>query len=196
VHAIEHVVTQLQRKTGRTEHGFEGPQLFVAPDHQRAGRGAMQPSMAQMQHVERHHPGQHDVMRQVFAQGGHVAQAVLEADHHRSGSDPRSHLPGGGSGIAGLHCHQHQRGIAQGLHPGVEADLALVQLQAAAVQVGQQHAVVRNQPAHALAPDQAHVGVFPQMSADEAADAAGADHGDPGATVVHSLEAWRCMPLW
>ena len=62
-------------------------------DFERAFRPLVESALAAIHHVEGHHPGQDDPLREVALQGLRIAQAILETHDNRVWADARVRAP-------------------------------------------------------------------------------------------------------
>jgi hypothetical protein len=86
---------------------------LILLDDDIARRGAMKPSLAGRNHVERHHAAEHAPARQAVAQHGGITDAVLQADDDdvgwRVSRDDIGHL----GGIGALDRDQHHAAVVK-----------------------------------------------------------------------------------
>jgi hypothetical protein len=139
----------------------------------------MKSSLAQRDHVERHHSTEHAPPRQSLAQHRQIADAVLQADDHGIGGSMLCDDIGDLGRICAFHRHQHHAGI--GKNAGVFGQRQFVGCNGAikSLKTRQPQAVGCDLLDHPRACQQCDAAAGGRKhAADKAADAAGACHAD------------------
>ena len=155
-----------------------GPRLVLFDDDI-AGSRAMKSPLAQSDHIEGDHAGEHPPPRQSLAQHGNVADAILQADNHRLGRSVLCDQACDVGRIGAFYRHQHRAGVLENRRIVRKRKLAGFECSIETLEARYPQTVAVDFLDHARSRQQRHAAArIGKNASDKATDAAGAGHDD------------------